>query len=143
MYWLSRALGIALLGAATAAPSIAAQRYVITQPYVIGPRVIVRPYAYYGPYGRVWYGYHWGPRYYAAVPAYTYPQLGQIKIDSHLKDATVYVDRGYVGPISKFRKFGLSPGGHDIEIRNSSGQIIFSRRIQAIAGKTVEIRPPA
>jgi hypothetical protein len=102
--------------------------------------VVVRSYA---PFG--WYGYY-GPGLYPDYGYYSYglrPATGQIKIDTHMKDGSVYVDGGYVGPIDKFKKFDLSPGNHDIELRDGAGHSIFSQRIQVIVNKSVEIKPNA
>ena len=141
---------LAALMALTAAPAEAAQRWV--RPGVFGRPVIVRPYVrpypyiYYGP---GWYGY-WGPgwyfpgSYYSWGPSYTVNStIGEVKIETHHKDASLYVDGGYVGPIDKFRKFGLMPGNHDIELRDMAGQTIFKERVQVILNRTVEIRPPS
>jgi hypothetical protein len=100
----------------------------------------VRPYFFYGP---AWYG-HPAPRYYSWPPAYTVgSSTGQVKIDTHLKDALLYVDGGYVGPTDKFKKFHLKPGIHDVEMRDTSGATIFRERVQVILDKTTEIRVPA
>jgi hypothetical protein len=103
------------------------------------PPVIVRPY-YYGP---GWTGY-WGSGWYAPWrPAYAVgPSTGEVKIDTHLRNASVYVDRGYVGPIDKFKKFHLTPGNHDIELRDLSGETLFKERVQVILNKTIELKPP-
>ena len=143
MRGLSKAAGVAILGTLMATPSMAAQR-VVVWPRVIRRPVIVRPY-----YGPGWYGYqalgwYYPGWYYPWGPAHTVaPATGEVKIDTRLKDASVYVDGGYVGPIGKFKKFGLKPGNHDIELRDTSGQTIFDERVQVILNKTVEIRPPA
>ena len=107
---------------------------VIVRPYVVRPY----PYFYYG-YGPGWYGYNWGPGwYYPSRQAAT----GEVKIDTHLKNASIYVDGGYVGPIEKFKKFDLTPGNHEIELRDVSGQTILRETVQVLVGKTVEIRMP-
>jgi hypothetical protein len=113
-----------------AAPSMAAYRRV-----VFGPRVVIGPaFGYVGPN---WYYPYYGPAY-ALEPA-----KGELKIDTHLKDASVYVDGGFVGPISKFKKFDLKPGNHEIELRDASGGMIFQQRVQILLGRTTEVRSPA
>ena len=145
MSWFSKALGIALFGTVLATPSMA--QVVVHRPLaarvVVGPQVYVRPYAYWGP---GWGSYYWGPGYWGPGYyryGYTYPQTGEVKIDTHLKTATVYVDGGYVGPIGKFKKFWLAPGKHDVELRDPSGHSIYNQNIEVILNKTVELRPPA
>jgi len=147
MHWFSKAAWIAILAGVMATP-VMAQR-VVVWPGAVRPRVIVRPYAPvvvrpYAYYGPGWSGY-WGPGWYAPVgPVYGFgPSTGEVKIDTHLRNASVYVDRGYVGPIDKFKKFHLTPGNHDIELSDHSGETIFRERVQVIVNKTVELRPPA
>ena len=147
MSWFTKALGIALFGTVLAAPSMAGQVVVAGRGFgprvVVGPRVYARPYGFWGPtWGGYWGGPgYWGPGYYGY--GYSYPQTGEVKIDTHLKDASVYVDGGYVGPVSKFKKFWLEPGNHDIELKDVSGHSIFNQHIAVILNKTVELRPPA
>src|SRR5436190_1916259 len=120
MNWLTKTLGIMLLVGLTAAPSMAAY-------HAFGPRAVFRPRVFVGPA----YGY-FGPKWYnpyGSVHAVG-PSTGEVKIDTGLKDATVYVDGGFVGPVTKFRKFGLRPGNHDIELRDVSGRTIFEQRVQ-------------
>jgi len=92
---------------------------------VAGPRVVIRGgfygpgwgWGWYGPawYGPGWYGW-WGPGYY-----YYGPVAGKVKIVTHDKDASVYVDGGYVGPVAKAKSLSLRPGNHDVELRDRSG----------------------
>src|SRR5262249_8033166 len=139
MRWYSKLAGIAIFIGLMAAPSMAAPQRVVVGPRMGGRRFIVRPY-FYGP---VWYVYS-SPWYYPWAPAYAAtPTTGEVKIDTHLKDALLYVDDGYVGPIDKFKKFHLRPGNHDIEVRDPSGERIFRARVQVILDKTSEIRVPA
>jgi hypothetical protein len=120
-----------------AVPSMA-QVVVVQRPW-IGPRVVVRPYAY----GAYWPGYYWGPGSYWGPGYYAYPQTGKVEIETHLKEATVYVDGGFVGPVKKFKKFWLVPGAHNIELRDHTGHSIFNQRVSVVLGKTVELHPPA
>jgi len=144
MSWLSKALGIAVLGSLMAVPSMAQMGRRAVRPYYAGPRVVIRPYGYWGWGGGYWGPGYWGPGYWGpAYYGYSYPNTGEVKIDTHLKDASVYVDGGYVGPVNKFKKFWLAPGNHDVELRDTSGHAIFNQRIEVILNKTVELRPPA
>src|SRR3989442_6933251 len=120
-------------------PYVRSYAPVIVRPYVVRPYV-VRPYTYfYYGYGAGWYGYNWGPGwYYPSRQAAT----GEVKIDTHLKNASLYVDGGYVGPIDKFKKFDLTPGNHEIELRDVSGLTIIMETVQVLVGKTVEIKVP-
>jgi len=128
---LSKIIAIMVLGL-NIVPAASAQRR-------FGPRLVVRPFGYFGPvaFGPSWY---WGAGWYpwAGVG----PSTGQVKIDTGRKDVSVYVDGGYVGPIRKFKTFDLLPGNHDIELRDPASQVIFHERIQVILGKRTDIRSP-
>ena len=80
-----------------------------------------------------WYGPRWGAPY-ALVP-YT----GDLKIKTNNKNAGVFIDGGYAGQTAKLKKFALSPGVHNIELRDPSGHAFYQKRIQVIPGKTLEI----
>ena len=112
-----------------AAPGAQAQRFG-------GPRVFVGvgP-AYYG------YGYGYSPYYY---PGYGYApraNTGEVKIDTKIKDGAIYVDNGFAGATQKLKKFWLTIGNHDIEVRDSTGHPVFKERVQVLADQTVNIKP--
>ncbi len=137
MSGISKGLGIAILGLCLSAPSMAAQ-VVVGSRVVVGPRVAVRSYVPFGWYGYGYYGPGWG---YPAYPLYAIrPNTGEIKINTDMKDASLYIDGGFVGPVRKFKKVELRPGNHDIELRDASGERLFDRRVQVIVGKSVELR---
>ena len=128
---IAKTLAIALLALLMFAPMASAQRR---------GRVIIRGgfgfrgpayYGYYGPYWGWPYGYYGG--YYGG------PAMGEVKIETHAKDALVYVDGGYAGLSGKLRHFNLTPGTHDIELRDPSGKTFLQQRIDVIAGKTIDI----
>jgi len=119
--------GLSLMSVLLALPQVGAAQ-----------RVIVRPY--------VAYGYGWGPAWY---PGYYYPRPGvyavvprggDVKIQTHLKDASVYVDGGFAGFTAKLKNFALQPGNHDVEVRDSAGRALFHQRVHVLAGKTVQIK---
>ena len=133
-----------LAGLAALAEPAAAQRFVLRGPVFVRP--YPRPYYGYGYwYGPNWYGPNWyGPGwYYPGGRTYLVPRpnLGKVKIVSKLKDLSVYVDGGFAGVTGKLKEFGLSPGNHDIELRDPGGRTIFRERVQVILDKTTEIRP--
>ncbi len=109
-------------------------------------RVVVVGGGYYGFYGpRWWYGPGWyypgwyGPRW--GPPYAAFPRTGTVKIVTHDKNASVYVDGGYAGLTAKLKKFPLRPGNHDIELRDSRGHTFYQERVQVITGRTTEIHP--
>jgi hypothetical protein len=65
-----------------------------------------------------------------------------VKVVSRIKGDSIYVDGGFAGTTGKLKHFDLSPGNHDIEIRDPSGRTVFQQRVQVIAGRTTEIHPP-
>ena len=99
-------------------------------------RLIVRPGFgfYYGP-GPGWYR-PWGPSYVLAPQ----PATGDVKINSEMKGASVYVDGGFAGVTGKLKKFALRPGNHQLEIRDAGGNIIYGNTIHVIAGKTIDVK---
>jgi len=84
------------------------------------------PYPYWGSYGYYGEGNH------SAYP-------GQVKIITQNKDAKVYLDGGYAGTAGKLKKFRLAPGRHNIELRDTTGKILYGERVTVISGKTVDI----
>lgn len=96
--------------------------------------------AYYGWYGPYW-GPGWGPYGYYYGEGYGYGGGGQVKIESHAKDALVYVDKGYIGTVEKSKHFNLKTGEHDIELRDPSGHTFYSEHIRVLPGHATEIRP--
>ena len=126
-YWKYLALGV--LGLAFLVPAASARPAVVFRGYW-GP-------AWYGPVFYGWYGpayYPYGPYGYEAVP-----NEGKVKIESTAKDAMVYVDGGYAGPVGQLKTFPLRPGTHDIELRDPSGHVFYQERVDVIAGKTIKL----
>jgi hypothetical protein len=124
---LLRFASIGLLGLITLAPVASAQRgrVFIGGGFGWGPGWYA-PYPYWGPYG--YYGEENNP---------AYP--GQVKIITQNRDARVYVDRGYAGTAGKLKKFRLAPGRHNIELRDTTGKVLYGERVTVISGKTVDI----
>lgn len=118
---------IALLSLLMMAPMASAQR----------GRIIVR--GGFGFYGPGWYGaWGWGP-YWGPYGYYPSPSAGQVKIETPAKDALVYVDGGYAGLSGKLRHFYMSPGPHDIELRDPSGHTFYQEKVNILPGKTIDI----
>src|SRR5580692_7959181 len=73
--------------------------------FFVGPRVVIGP-AYYGP---AYYGSGYGYGYYSPYypyPAYGYApraSTGNVKIDTKIKNGTIYVDGGYAGATGKLK----------------------------------------
>ena len=122
---------LALLALVVIVPVASARPFVVVGGY-FGP-------AYYGPawYGPAWYGPDW-------VAPYGYvrgPVTGSVKIDTKMKDASVYVDGGFAGTVGELKTFHLRPGSHDIELRTHDGNTFYQEHVDVIAGKTLKIVP--
>jgi hypothetical protein len=89
------------------------------------------------------FGYHYRPGYFwypGPVGVYSVgPLTGELKLDTNRKDALVYVDGGYLGIAKKFKNFDLKPGNHDIELRDSNGNILYKERVEIVPGRTTEV----
>jgi hypothetical protein len=112
--------------------------------YVSGPGW----YPYYPYYGR--WGPYWGlydPFWYSPwihPGLYTGfaqgPSMGQVKLKSPTKEASVYVDGAYAGTLEKLRSMWLEPGAYNLEVRDYDGRS-YKKRIYVLTGKTLELRP--
>jgi|SRR5579864_2178042 len=102
------------------------------------PRVFIR--GYFGPefYGPAYYGWY-SPAYFAPYGEVAAPYEGKVKIDTKMKDASVFVDGGYAGTVAQLKTFPLRPGTHNIELRDPSSQTIFQEKIDVLAGKTTKL----
>lgn len=76
---------------------------------------------------------------YAYPPDYMSQNFGYVKLDTHVKDASVFVDGGFADKVNKAKKFALRPGTHNIELRDSDGREIFHERIAVLVGKTTTL----
>jgi PEGA domain-containing protein len=103
-------------------------------------RIVVRPYGYYGYYGAGWGPTLYQPYYYYPRVVVAAPRVGAVKIQTHLKDASVYVDGGFVGRTGKLKNVSLQPGNHNVEVRDVAGRMLFNDRVNVLAGRTVEIK---
>ncbi|MFN7925682.1 MAG: hypothetical protein U0Q16_36620 [Bryobacteraceae bacterium] len=88
-----------------------------------------RPWGWYGPWGS-YYGY----------PMAMHPIGGQVKIDTKLKDAQVFINGGYAGTVKDVKSMWIRPGAYDLEVRAPSGEK-FATRIFVVNGKTMHVRP--
>ena len=109
----------------------------VSQAEAAGRVFIGRPYyRFYGGFGyNPFYYSYWGQPYY-----YANPNVGDVKINTHLKGASIYVDGGLAGVTGKLKEFSLQPGNHEIQVRDSAGNTLFQNKVQVLAGRTLEIK---
>ena len=88
---------------------------------------------YYGGFYRPFWGPYWGPGYY-----YGYPNSGEVKLDTKVKDAQVFVNGAYAGTTQQNKTMHLRPGSYNIEIREA-GRTQFSEKVFVVAGKTLHL----
>jgi len=138
-YW--KFAGIALLALATLAPAASARPPIgggfrFGGPRFFGPSFFVG--GFYGPgwYGPGYYGLGWYEPY-GYVPGSV---AGEVKFDTKMKDAQVYVDGGYAGTVGQLGTFPLRAGTHDLDLRAAGGQSMYTQQVNVIAGKTIKIK---
>lgn len=91
---------------------------------------------FYRPYwGPGFYGSFYGPGYYAP-----YANTGQVKIDTKVMDAEVFVNGAYAGTVKDNKTMHFRQGNYNIEIRHA-GEKVFSENVYVTAGKTMHISP--
>ncbi len=102
--------------------------------------VLVRPSFGWGGWGG-WYAPYWGPAPYYGYGYYGYgPAQGELKFDTHDKDAQVYIDGAYAGTIKQVKTMHLKPGSYDVEVREQ-GRPQFEQKVYIAAGKTLHLNP--
>jgi len=102
---------------------------------VRGAVFVGRPFyggGFYGPYS------YWGPSW--GAPYYAYDNLGEVKLDTKVKTAEVFVNGAYAGTTHDNRTMRLRPGQYNIEIREG-GQPRFTQHVFVVAGKTLRLSP--
>jgi hypothetical protein len=124
-------LGLAM-AAMTLAPMSAAVRFgvVVGAPVFYGPSVVYAP-GWYAPY---WSAY-WGPG-----PYYAFPNAGEVKLDTKVKDAQVFINGAYAGTTKENKTMHLRPGSYNIEIREGT-TTPFAQQVYVEAGKTIKLQP--
>ena len=100
-----------------------------------GGFVVAGP-GFYGPgwYSPYWAGY-WGPG-----PYYAFPNAGEVKLDTKVKDAQVFINGAYAGTTKDNKTMHLRPGNYNIEIREGE-QTPFAQNVYVTAGKTIHLQP--
>ncbi len=93
---------------------------------------------YYGGYYSPYWGPYWGPAY-GGYYGY-HPNSGEVKLDTKVKDAQVFINGAYAGTTHDNKSMHLRPGNYNIEIR-AFGRTQYSERVYVVAGKTLHLHP--
>jgi hypothetical protein len=86
---------------------------------------------------RGYWGPYWGPGYYGY---YYGPTAGQVKLDTKVKNAEVFIDGAFAGTTHQAKSMYLRPGSYNIEIREL-GVTKFAEQVYVVPGKTLHLRP--
>jgi hypothetical protein len=108
-----------------------------------GGRVIVGGPFVGGYWGGPYWGGYWGPYAYGPYGGpgyYGYPYTGEIKLDTKVKDAQVFINGAFAGNTHDAKKMHLRPGTYDIQIREG-GKTQFDQRVYVAAGRTLHLHP--
>jgi len=127
MRWFSRALVVATTGMLLlSTPNLASaqqRRVVVIQRVPVFDPFFTYPYPY--------------------PPGYVGLNYGYVKLKTHGRDASVYVDGGYAVKTKKNKEFALRPGNHDIELRDDDGRTFFHERVAVTVGQTTKLDIPS
>jgi len=142
-----RATAITLLAALTLAPVASASIFHHHEKVVI---------YYQSPSSTTWYAVstvkEGAPVYTYTAPAtnapvYVYqeapppPAMGQVKIIAPAQPATVWIDGEFAGTTDNIMKVALEAGSHDMQLKDTAGNLLFSGSVNVVAGQTTQIQP--
>jgi PEGA domain len=108
----------------------------VSAPAAIRGFVSVGP-SYYGGYYRPFWGPYWGPMY---GGYYANPYAGEVKLETKVKDAGVFINGAYAGTTHQNKSMHLRPGTYNIEIKEA-GRVRYAEKIYVVAGKTLHLQP--
>jgi len=93
-----------------------------------------------GGFGYASGGFGYDPYYYGGYPMVVHPNAGQVKLDTKIKDAEVYVNGAFAGTAGELKSMWLQQGTYNLEVR-SPGRAPYAGRIYVVNGKTMHVRP--
>ncbi len=85
-----------------------------------------------------WYGPLYAP--YPYGPYYGVPNAGEVKLDTKVKDAEVFINGAYAGTAGKLKTMWMRPGTYTIELR-AAGLAPYTEKVFVVPGKTVHVTP--
>jgi hypothetical protein len=71
---------------------------------------------------------------------YANPITGEVKLDTKVKDAGVFINGAYAGTTHQNKSMHLRPGSYNIEIKEA-GSTRYAEKIYVVAGKTLHLQP--
>lgn len=127
--------GLLLAGLLAVAVPVAQARVVVRGGF--GSYAGYRHFGYYGGYypGVYYPGFHGG---YPVVARS--PHGGQVKLDTRVKNAEVFINGSFAGTVGQLKSFYLRAGSYDLELRAPDGAR-FHQRVYVVAGQTLHLRP--
>ena len=151
MIRLWKGLAIALLAALTLAPAASASIFHHHHNVVIYYQTASSP---------AWYEVQTvqtGPPVYtytapapASAPIYVYnaptpppPAMGDVKIVAPAQNTTIWIDGQFAGTTGNVMQVALNAGDHEMQLRDPSGNTVFSGTVDVVAGQTTQIQPSA
>ncbi len=106
------------------------------------------PYWYDPFFYPAWYGPGYWPMFYPGFfhPGFYNgfsrgPHMGEVRLDTVVKSAEVYLDGAYAGTAGERRSMWLDSGVYELEVKAASRQP-FQRKIYVLTGKTLKITAP-
>ena len=106
--------------------------------------VVGRPYygGFYGGFYRPYWGAYWGPYWNPYYGGYYSgnPNAGEVKLDTKVKDAQVFINGAFAGTTHQNKTMYLRPGSYNIEIKEGPNTP-FAQKIYVVAGKTLHLHP--
>jgi hypothetical protein len=67
------------------------------------------------------------------------PNMGEVKIQTSQKSASVYLNGAFAGQADHLKSMWLDPGVYDLEMRDGARK--YARRIYVLSGKTLRMKP--
>lgn len=92
--------------------------------------------ALYGLYDPIWYSPMIHPGLYNGFSQQ--PRMGEVKLDTKSKLASVYVDGAFAGTADKRKHMWLEPGAYNLELRE--GNSAYRQRVYVLSGQTLDVR---
>jgi hypothetical protein len=90
----------------------------------------------YGP------GYGYYPEYYAWSPMAAIPNAGEVRLDTKVRDAEVFINGSLAGTSGHLKTMYMRAGAYDVQIREP-GRAPFEQKIYVVAGKVIKLHPDA